>query len=74
MPKELLSEWDIHTVPFTLLMGEESALDGEVTSKELFAFTEKTGKLPKTSAVKGGRCFRNQCAKGLPAHARPQFL
>ena len=51
LPKELLSEWDIHTVPFTLLMGEESALDGEVTSKELFAFTEKTGKLPKTSAV-----------------------
>lgn len=51
LPKELLKEWDIHTVPFTLLMGEKSALDGEVGSAELFAFTEKTGKLPKTSAV-----------------------
>ncbi len=51
LPKELLKEWDIRTLPFTLLMGEEHALDGEVGSAALFAYTEKTGQLPKTSAV-----------------------
>lgn len=51
LPKELLIRFDIHTVPFTLIRGEKSAYDGEVRPEELFAFTDKTGKLPKTSAV-----------------------
>lgn len=51
LPKELLSQFQIVTVPFTLTMGEKTGLDGEVTPDELFAFTDKTGKLAKTSAV-----------------------
>lgn len=51
MPKDLLAKFDIHTVPFTLVMGEESGLDGEITPEELFAYTEKTGMLPHTAAV-----------------------
>ena len=51
LPKEILSRYDIRTVPFTLVMGEESALDGEVSSVDLFAYTQKTGKLPHTAAV-----------------------
>ena len=48
---ELLQEFDIKTLPFTLVLGEEEVLDGQITPDELFAFTEKTGKLPRTSAV-----------------------
>lgn len=51
LTKELLEEFDIHTVPFTLTMGETTGLDGEITPEDLFAYTEKTGKLPRTSAV-----------------------
>ncbi len=51
LPKKLLEEFDIHTVPFMVTMGDISGLDGEVTPEEEFAYTEKTGKLPHTSAV-----------------------
>lgn len=51
LPKELLQEFDIRTIPFTIVMGEESKLDGEFPVSELFEYTEKTGKLPRTSAV-----------------------
>lgn len=51
LTKELLAEFDIHTTPFTITMGETVALDGDITPEELFAFTDKTGKLPRTSAV-----------------------
>ncbi len=47
----LLKQFDIHIVPFTIIMGDESYLDGKVHSQDLFDFVEKTKKLPKTSAV-----------------------
>lgn len=51
LPKEQLDRFDIHTLPFTLNLGEKSVLDGEIRPEDLFAFTDKTGQLPKTSAV-----------------------
>ncbi len=51
LTKELVEKYDIHVVPFAIIMGENEYLDGEVTSKDLFAYTEKTGKLARTSAV-----------------------
>lgn len=51
LQKELLLEKDIHTVPFTLLLGETTFLDGEIKPQQIFDFVNKTGKLPKTSAV-----------------------
>ncbi len=51
LPKEQLQRFDIHTVPFTLVRGEDSVLDGEISPEDLFKFTDRTGKLPKTSAV-----------------------
>ena len=51
MPKELLARFDIQTVPFTLTLGERTVADGEITPEELFAFTDKTGQLPRTAAV-----------------------
>ncbi len=51
LPKEMLAEFKIRTVPFTLVMGEVTEHDGEVLGDDLFAYTEKTGKLAKTTAV-----------------------
>lgn len=51
LTKELEEKYDIHVVPFAIIMGEEQYYDGEVTSKEIFAYTESTGKLARTSAV-----------------------
>ena len=51
MPKSLLEQYDIHVIPFTLIMGEQEGPDGEITPQELFDYTDKTGKLPRTSAI-----------------------
>ena len=51
LPKELLEKYDIHTTPFTILVGDEPRLDGEITSSEIIDYVNKTGVLPKTSAV-----------------------
>ncbi|MDY0177933.1 MAG: DegV family protein [Bacilli bacterium] len=51
LPKELLKKYKIKTVPFTIILGEESGFDGDITPDDIFAFVEKTGGLPKTSAV-----------------------
>ena len=51
LPKELLAKYDIHTLPFTLVMGEKQGLDGEVKPEDLYEYTEKTGTLPHTAAV-----------------------
>ena len=51
IPESLQKEFDIHIVPFTVLLGEKSGLDGVITPQEIFAFVDETGVLPKTSAV-----------------------
>ena len=51
LPKDLLSAYDIKTIPFILVLGEKEATDGEVDGDDLFAYVEKTGKLPHTSAI-----------------------
>lgn len=51
LTKELLQQYDIHTTPFTVTLGEKSGLDGEITSEEIISYVSKTNQLPKTSAV-----------------------
>ena len=51
LTKELLKEFDIHTVPFTIVMGEEEVADGQISPEEIFKFVTRTKLLPKTSAV-----------------------
>jgi DegV family protein with EDD domain len=48
---DLIEKLKVHIVPFIINLGDESALDGEISPGDLFAFVDKTGKLPKTSAV-----------------------
>lgn len=51
IPKELQKEYEISVIPFTVILGDESGLDGEITPQDIFDFVDKTGVLPKTSAV-----------------------
>jgi len=51
LPIELLTEYDIHTLPFTVLLGETALLDGQFPPTDIISFVQKTKKLPKTSAV-----------------------
>ena len=51
LPKKMLKEFSIRTVPFMVSMGDKTGLDGEITPEEEFAYTKETGKLPHTSAV-----------------------
>lgn len=51
LTKELLQKFDIHTTPFTIILGDEVKLDGEVGCEEIIDYVNKTGVLPKTSAV-----------------------
>lgn len=51
LPRELLEKYDIHTTPFTILLGDEAKLDDEVPVPEIIEYVNKTGVLPKTSAV-----------------------
>lgn len=51
LTKEILKEYDVHTVPFSVCMGDNIKLDGEFDTKEIFEYVAKTKILPKTSAV-----------------------
>lgn len=59
LPKNILDKYDIHTLPFTLIMDKDSVLDGEILPEKLFEFTDKTGILPKTSAVNEYQYFEH---------------
>lgn len=51
LTKELLEEFDISTIPFTIVMGEETGYDGEVTPEDLYAYVAKSNQLPRTAAI-----------------------
>ena len=52
LSKELLERYDIHTIPLTITLGDETFKDGEeFTPLDMYARYRKDGTLPKTSAV-----------------------
>lgn len=55
LSKLLQKEFDVHIIPFTVVIGEEEKKDGDVKGEDLFAYTEKTGKLAHTSAINVGQ-------------------
>lgn len=52
-PKEILNEYGIKTVPFTITLGDVTKPDGEITNDEIIDYVNKNKILPKTSAVNG---------------------
>ncbi len=51
LPVELLNKYDIKTLPFTVILGDNEYKDGEITSGDIFKFVEENKILPKTSAI-----------------------
>ena len=51
LSKELIKQYDVHVIPFEVLLGENSYLDGEINSKDIFDYVAKTKVLPRTSAI-----------------------
>ncbi|MCQ2800010.1 MAG: DegV family protein [Bacilli bacterium] len=51
LTKELIAEYGVNIIPFTVTIGERSDFDGVITGKDLIDYTIKSGKLGRTSAV-----------------------
>ncbi len=51
LPKDLLEKFDIHTLPFTVLLNDKVFLDGEIEPQKIFEYVKENKILPKTSAV-----------------------
>lgn len=51
LPRELLEKYDIITLPFSVILGDNEYKDGEITSADIFKFVEENKILPKTSAI-----------------------
>jgi len=51
LSKELIEKFNINIIPFNIQLGDKGGLDGEITTDEIISFVNKTGILPKTSAV-----------------------
>ena len=49
--KELIQKYNLHVIPFTVLLGENSYYDGEVTTDQIIEFVNENKILPKTSAI-----------------------
>lgn len=49
--KELLKQFNIHMIPFTISINNETKLDGEFSTDEIFENFKKNNTIPKTSAV-----------------------
>ncbi len=51
MTKEMLEKYDIHILPYEIMLGDKTFYDGELTTQEMFDYVDKTGTLPKTAAI-----------------------
>ena len=55
LTKEIYEQYDIHVIGLGVNMGDDFRRDGvNVTAQELFEYVEKSGQLPKTSAINVG--------------------
>ena len=51
LTKELIEENNVHTIPFEILLGDETKYDGEFTGEQIIQFVLENKVLPKTAAV-----------------------
>ena len=70
LSKELIKQYNLEMIPFTVLLGETPYLDGDITENDIFDFVAKEKILPRTSAVNDFQYreyFDNLLAKGYDA-------
>lgn len=51
LPKELLEKYNISTIPYSIILGDDVVEDDETVPSKIYEFVENTKKLPKTSAI-----------------------
>lgn len=51
LSKELIKQYNLEMIPFTVLLGETAYFDGDITSQDIFDFVAKEKVLPRTSAI-----------------------
>ena len=51
LSKELIKQYNLEMIPFTVLLGETAYQDGDITSQDIFDFVAKEKVLPRTSAI-----------------------
>ena len=51
LSKELLDEFDIGVIPFNVILGDRMDHDGVITPDDIYDYVDRTGALPKTSAI-----------------------
>lgn len=51
LSSELIKKYEISIIPYTVILGEEQIEDNADVPSKIFDYVEKTGKLPKTSAI-----------------------
>ncbi|MBO5285474.1 MAG: DegV family protein [Clostridia bacterium] len=51
LTQELLQQYDIKTIPFTVILGDKDYIDGDIKPDDIFKFVSETGVLPKTTAL-----------------------
>lgn len=68
LTKELYNRYHIEVLALGICMGEEFRADGvNVTAQEIFDYAQKTGQIPKTSAISVGdyqECFQKYVDQG----------
>ena len=70
LSKELIKQYNLEMIPFTVLLGETAYKDGDITSQDIFDFVAKEKILPRTSAINDFQYrehFDNLKAKGYDA-------
>ncbi|MGN0524346.1 MAG: DegV family protein [Eubacterium sp.] len=69
LPEDLVAKNNITIIPLSVLLGEESYLDGvDIKPKDIYSFVDKTGELPKTAAVPPSKyyeIFDNAVSQGM---------
>ena len=48
---ELLTIYKVSVIPYSVMLGEREFKDGEISTGELFAYVDESGKLPRTAAI-----------------------
>jgi DegV family protein with EDD domain len=51
LSQSLLAKYDVKVIPFQISIGDDCFKDGELSTQEIFAQVDKTGVLPKTTAL-----------------------
>ena len=70
LSKELIKQYQLEMIPFTVLLGETAYLDGDINSQDIFDFVAKEKVLPRTSAINDFQYreyFEGLFAKGYEA-------